>query len=335
MTWLLWVGFVVFVLVMLALDLGIFNRKAHVISTAEALRWTGLCVALALVFTVFVYFAYTHHWLGIGLAYSDVENGRDGAIKFLTGYIVEQSLSLDNIFVIALIFSYFRIPRVFQHRVLFWGILGALIMRGVMIIAGAALIARFHWVIYIFGVLLLLTAVKMMFAGEEPPEPENNILVRLARRFYPVSPQMEGDHFFVELPPDPAAPARHGRKAMTPMFVCLLVIESTDVLFAVDSIPAIFAVTRDPFIVFTSNVFAILCLRSMFFALAGMMHKFRYLKTSLVFLLAYIGVKMLLSGFYKIDTGFSLSIIAGILAVGVVASLLSKKAVAPDESPSI
>jgi tellurite resistance protein TerC len=356
----LWIGFIVFVLVMLALDLGVFNREAHVISTPEALRWTGLCVVLALAFTVFVYFAYEHHLFGIGLHHSDVKSGWDGAVKFLAGYIVEQSLSLDNIFVIALIFSYFRIPRVYQHRVLFWGIIGALIMRGAMIILGTQLLEHFRWMIYVFGGLLIVTAVKMMSAGEEPPEPDRNILVRIARKFYPVARELEGEKFFTQVPvgdiaergfpptvseteelPHPvpikpeSAPNYSGgaagtRRAMTPMFVCLLVIESTDVLFAIDSIPAIFAITRDPFIVFTSNVFAILCLRSMFFALSGMMHKFRHLKTSLVFLLAYIGVKMLLSAKIHIPTPFSLAVIAGILGVGVVASLLSKAA--PEDS---
>lgn len=310
----LWVGFLLFVGLLLALDLGVFNREAHVIRTAEAMRWTGFCVLLALLFTGFVYYIYEHDWLGIASSVGLETSGKQAALDFFTGYLVEQSLSLDNVFVIALIFLYFGVPPVHQHRVLFWGILGALIMRGAMIFAGTILIRRFDWIIYVFGVILLLTAVKMLFAGEEKVEPDRNLLVRFARRFYPVSSAFAGDRFFTEI---------DGRRAMTPMFVCLLIIESTDVLFAVDSIPAIFAITQDPFIVFTSNVFAILCLRSMYFALAGMISKFRYLKTSLVFLLAYIAVKMLLSHHYPIDTIVSLAIIAGILFVGVIASLVS------------
>ncbi|HOW72371.1 MAG TPA: TerC family protein [Phycisphaerae bacterium] len=316
----LWIGFVLFVLVMLALDLGVLNRKAHTIGTWEALRWASLCAFLALAFNVAVYFIYQHNWLGMAEHNGVITTGRQAALDFFTGYIVEQSLSMDNIFVIALIFNYFGVPAVHQHRVLFWGIMGALVMRGVMILAGAALISRFHWIIYVFGVLLLATAVKMMFAGEEKVEPDRNILVRLARRLYPVTKKMEGQRFFTHL---------DGKRAITPMFVCLLVIESTDVLFAIDSIPAIFAITRDPFIVFTSNIFAILCLRSLYFALAGLMHKFRYLKSSLVFLLAYIGVKMLLTDLYEIPTGASLAIIGGALVVGIAASLLSEQRPAP------
>lgn len=311
----LWIGFILFVLVMLALDLGVFNRKAHVIRTTEALRWAGLCVLLALGFNVAVYFIYQYNWLGMAMHRGVLTTGRQAALDFFTGYLVEQSLSMDNIFVIALIFAYFGVPTMHQHRVLFWGILGALVMRGIMILAGAALISRFHWVIYVFGLLLLATAVKMMFAGEEKVEPDRNLLVRLARRLYPVAEKMEGQRFFTQV---------DGRRAITPMLVCLLVIESTDVLFAVDSIPAIFAITQDPFIVFTSNIFAILCLRSLYFALAGLMHKFRYLKSSLVFLLAYIGVKMLLTDLYEIPTGASLAIIGGALSVGIAASLLGK-----------
>ncbi|MBI4717200.1 MAG: TerC family protein [Planctomycetes bacterium] len=315
----LWIGFILVILFLLALDLGVFNRKAHVISTREALCWTAVWVSLAMAFTVFVYFAYENHWMGIGRESAHTEDGKTAALEFLAGYLVEESLSLDNIFVIALIFAYFRVPPQFQHRTLFWGIVGALIMRGAMIGAGTALISRFEWVIYVFGVLLIVTAVKLLLAGDEQVDPERNPLVRLARRFYPVSKEFEGEKFFTRV---------DGRPAVTPLFLVLLVVESTDVLFAVDSIPAIFAITRDPFLVFTSNVFAILGLRSLYFALAGMMDKFRYLKISLVFVLAFVGVKMLLSHHYPIPILVSLAIIAGILSVGVLASVVRAQHVA-------
>jgi len=323
MTFWLWFGFIVFVLTMLALDLGVFHRHAHVVSVREALSWCGVCAALSLVFTVVLYFMYENHWLGMGLKEGHTEDGWKAAIDYLTGYIIEMSLSLDNIFVIAVIFGYFCVPELYQHRVLFWGILGALIMRGVMIAAGAALITRFEWIIYVFGGLLILTAVKMLITNNEDIHPDRNPLVRLARRFYPVTPNYEGEHFFSRI---------DGRRAVTPLFLVLLVVESTDVLFAVDSIPAIFAITRDPFIVFTSNVFAILCLRSMYFALAGMISKFRYLKVSLVFVLAYVGVKMLLSHHVHIPTLVSLSVIVGMLAVGILASIFRS---GPPEPPPV
>jgi tellurite resistance protein TerC len=308
----LWLGFILFVVLMLALDLGVLNRKAHVISTREALRWTALCVFLAMLFVPFVYFAYQRHWFGMGL--DPLESGRTAAASFFTGYIIELSLSLDNIFVIALIFAYFGIPRIYQHRVLFWGILGALVMRGAMILAGAKLIQTFHWMIYAFGALLIFTALKMLLAGEGKVEPERNPLVRIARRLYPVTPDFRGEKFFARV---------DGRRAITPLFLTLLIVESTDVLFALDSIPAIFGITYDPFIVFTSNVFAILCLRSMYFALAGMIEYFRYLKFSLIGLLGFVGMKMLVSpALVEIGIGVSLLVIAAILGAGVAASLL-------------
>jgi tellurite resistance protein TerC len=317
---LLWIGFLLFVLIMLALDLGVFNRQAHVISTREALRWTGLCVALALVFTGVVYYIYQHNWFDIAaletLEKAQQHNttpGRLAALEFLLGYIIEMSLSLDNIFVIALIFSYFGVPRIYQHRVLFWGIMGALVMRGIMIGVGVALILKFHWMIYAFGALLIYTAFRMLFAGEGKVEPERNPLVRFARRIYPVTTHFEDEKFFTHL---------NGRRAITPLFLCLLVIESTDVLFAVDSIPAIFGITKDPFIVFTSNVFAILCLRSMYFALAGMLAYFQHLKYSLIALLFYVGVKMLISDIAPIPPLLSLAIIVLLLGIGMAASLL-------------
>lgn len=321
----LWIGFLAFVFIMLALDLGVFNREAHVIHTREALRWTGLCVFLACLFTVFVYYAYANDWLSIAREAPKPKQllwgsrGATAAMEFLTGYIIEMSLSMDNIFVIALIFSYFCVPRIYQHRVLFWGILGALVMRGIMILAGTKLIEHFHWIIYVFGALLIATAIKMLLTGEGKVEPDRNPLVRIARYFYSVTPGFECEKFFTKL---------DGKRAITPLFLTLLIVESTDVLFAIDSIPAIFAITNDPFIVFTSNVFAILCLRSMYFALAGMLEFFRYLKYSLVALLLYVGMKMLVSDYLKAQYNFeipilvSLMIIIGVLITGILSSLL-------------
>lgn len=305
----LWAGFICFVIAMLALDLGVLNRKAHVVRAREALTWTGVCVALALAFNVLVYFIYEHGWFEIG----PPGTGTKAATEFFVGWLIEYSLSLDNIFVIAVIFGYFAVPPQLQHRVLFWGILGALIMRGAMIAVGAALI-QFKIMIVIFGLILLLSAVKMLRSGDEEPHPDRNPLVRIARRFFPVTSDYVGNHFFVKVA---------GRWAMTPLFVALLVVEGTDVVFAVDSIPAIFAVTKDPFIVFTSNVFAILGLRSLYFALAVLMREFKYLKVSLAFILAYVGVKMLLDagGVYHVPVQVTLVVIAGILGVGIAASV--------------
>ncbi len=321
MIW-IWVGFIALILGLMSLDLFVLNRKAHEIRTREALGWTGMFVTLALCFNALVYFMYQHHWLGIGEVVGEHLSGQDAAIKFFTGWVVEYSLSLDNIFVFAVIFQYFAVPPVYQHRVLFWGILGALVMRGVMIAAGTALIERFSWIIYLFGALLIATANKMLFTQHDQIDPARNPLVRLAQRIYSVTPSIGGKEFFVRL--------ADGRWAMTPLFLVLLVVESTDVLFAVDSIPAIFAITTDPFLIFTSNVFAILGLRSLYFALAGMMKQFRYLKFSLVFVLAYVGVKMIAGHALKspenpepIPTGFSLAVIAVTLATGILASVMA------------
>ena len=308
----LWTGFVVFVSLLLWLDLGVLNRKSHVIGVREALRWTTLWVGLALVFNVFVFFLYQNHWFGAGLGPFEPMAGHQAAIKFLTGYLVEESLSLDNVFVIALIFSYFGVPRENQHRTLFWGIVGAMLMRGVMIGAGVALLHRFEWMMYVFGSLLLITAAKMLFTHDEAVHPDRNPLVKLVRKVYPVTSHYDGHKFFTVV---------DGVRMMTPLFLVLVVIESTDVIFAVDSIPAIFGVTQDPFLVFSSNIFAILGLRSLYFVLAGMLHRFRYIKYSLVFVLAYIGVKMLLAEVVEIETLISLGVIALALAVGVIASL--------------
>ncbi len=314
MTIYLWLGFLVFVGLLLALDLGVLNRKLHVISAREALGWTAFWVAISLSFNGLIYVMYEHHWLGIGLHAGSVTDGRQAALDFFASYLVEKSLSLDNIFVIALIFAYMGVPAQYQHRVLFWGILGALVMRGVMIIAGIALINALAWMTYVFGGILLFTAYRMLTSGDADFNPEGNIFVRTVRRFFPVTDGQREHHFLVH---------ELGRWAVTPLGLTIVLVESSDVLFAVDSIPAVFAITRDPFIVFTSNVCAILGLRSLYFALAAIMHRFRFLKMSLVFLLGFIGLKMLLAHHYPIPTGPSLVMIAGILTVGILASVLS------------
>ena len=302
----LWVGFNVFVLAMLALDLGVFHRKAHVVSLKESFTWTGIWVALALVFNAGIWHYY----------------GSQKALEFFTGYLIEKSLSVDNVFVFALLFSYFAVPPLFQHKVLFWGILGALIMRAIMIVLGAALITKFSWIIYIFGGFLILTGIKMIVKREEEIHPERNPLVKLFKRLMPVTPDYRGDKFFVR---------ENGVRMATPLFVVLLLVEFSDVIFAVDSIPAIFAVTTDPFIVYTSNVFAILGLRSLYFALASVMDKFHYLKIGLGVVLTFVGVKMLLAHSpWKLDTLLSLGVIVLILATSMVMSLLRpKKTVIP------
>lgn len=301
----LWIGFNVFVLAMLALDLGVFHRHAHVVSLKESLIWTAVWVALALVFNVGVW-----HF-----------GGSQKGLEFLTGYLIEKSLSVDNVFVFALLFSYFAVPALYQHKVLFWGILGALVMRAIMIAVGAALITKFTWIIYVFGAFLILTGIKMIVKRDEEIHPERNPVVRWFKKLMPVTSDYRGDHFFV---------VENGRRWATPLFVVLLLVEISDLIFAVDSIPAIFAVTKDPFIVYTSNVFAILGLRSLYFALAGVMDKFHYLKVGLGVVLTFVGVKMMLAHTaYKIDTLLALGIVVGVLAVSVIASLLRPKQPAP------
>jgi tellurite resistance protein TerC len=357
-----WIGFIVFVLAMLALDLGVFHRKAHVVGIKEALTWSAVWIAMALCFNVAVYFIYEHHWAGFGQPtkyYPEGMGGWEAAVKFFTGYVVEKSLSVDNIFVIALIFGYFRIPGQYQHRVLFWGILGALVMRGLFIGLGAALIARFHWILYIFGAFLIYTAFKMMFSHDDP-DPDKSPLVRWVRRMFPITRELHGQHFLVRRdqlrldepveppgegePPRPAheAPIGNSKYVLTPLALTLVVVEGTDLIFAVDSIPAIFAITTDPFIVFTSNVFAILGLRALYFALAGILDKFYYLKAALAVVLGLVGVKMLvadwLKGFpwWKENLSFvTLGLIALILATGVIASLIRARRVEarPAEAP--
>ena len=326
----LYAGFIAIVLVFLAIDLGIFNRTAHVVKAKEALAWTIVWATCALAFAVFVYFAYQGHWLGLGLkvpvvgqpGVTETIRGSAAVEQFLAGYIVEWSLSVDNLFVIAVIFKFFAVPAAQQHRVLFWGILGALVMRGGMIAIGAVLLAKFSWITYVFGGFLILTAVKMALAADEHVHPENNILVKWVKKIWPVSTEYDGSHFITHIP------GKDGvmRRAVTPLLLALIVVEFTDVLFAVDSVPAIFSITGDPFIVLTSNVFAILGLRSLYFLLAGMLGKFKFLKHALVLILALVGVKMLLvHSSYKIDTTWSLIGVICLLGAGVGASLLHER----------
>jgi tellurite resistance protein TerC len=305
-----WVVFVVAVLFFLALDLGVFHRRAHVVRFREALAWTTVWFACAMLFAFVAAPMMVDEW------------SRQDTIKFITGYIIELSLSMDNVFVIALIFTYFKVPQQFQHRVLFWGILGALVMRGVMIALGVAVIKEFEWVLYVLGAFLLFTGIKMIFAGNEEVHPEKNIAIRVARKFYPVSSSFDGQKFFTQL---------NGRRAMTPLALVLLSVETTDLIFAVDSIPAIFGVTNNGFIIFTSNVFAILGLRSLYFVLAGAIGYFRYLKIGLSVVLAFIGLKMLIDPhgetpkwFQKeISTSWSLALVGGIILAAIVASLIA------------
>ena len=316
----LYAGFVGLVLVFLALDLGVFHRRCHVVTMREAATWTVVWVTAAMLFNVLVYYAYQQHWLGIGLGVPQLDgtvrdvHGAEAAKLYLTGYIVEKSLAMDNVFVIAMIFGYFAVPAVYQHRVLFWGIIGALLMRGVMIGVGAALIHQFSWIIYVFGGFLILTALKMALINSEGVDPMKNPLVRLVRRLYPVTPGYEGQKFFSRI---------DGRRAVTPLFLALIMVEFTDLIFAVDSIPAIFAITADPFLVFTSNIFAILGLRSLYFCLANLIDRFRYLKPALIAILFFVGIKMMLVHTpFKVDTTLSLLVVLGILGAGVAASVL-------------
>jgi len=313
---LFWIGFLAIIGALLALDLGVFHKQDVEPSAKEALGWTCVWALVALAFAGFIYGAYDNHWFGIGLSVKGpvVDSGREAALLYLTGYLIEYTLSMDNIFVIALIFSFFHVPPRFQHRVLFWGILGAIVMRAAMIIAGAALVARFSWIMYVFGVFLIFTALKMLFSGGEKVDPEHSWVIKFTKRFFPVTHTFDGRHFFTRL--------SNGRKAATPLFLALVFIENTDILFAVDSIPAIFAITTDPFIIFTSNIFAILGLRSLYFALQAMLNRFHLLKYSLVFILAFVGVKMLITYFHiHISATVSLGVIALALSSGIAASL--------------
>jgi len=353
-------GFVALVLALLALDLGVFHRTAHVVSVREALGWSAFWITLGLAFGGLVYVGYENHWHGLGLTpdmmtasprtvegvgvvYND---GASALVKYVTGYLVEKSLAVDNIFVIAMLFGFFAVPPLYQHRVLFWGIVGALVMRGAMIAVGAQLIQRFTWIIYVFGAFLILTGVKMLFLKADETDPNRNVVVRLTRRLFPISERFHGSHFFVRAGsaashegPVPGAAEEIDRVVdqappraflATPLFLALVMVEFTDLIFAVDSIPAVFAITADPFLVFTSNVFAILGLRSLYFALAGMIDQFRYLKLSLAVVLMVVGAKMMAHVWLKALLGahfnlYLLGLVLSILAAGVGASLVAAR----------
>jgi tellurite resistance protein TerC len=294
---LLYVLFTVFIIALLLVDLGLFQRKEREIKIKEALGWSAVWISLALFFNVGLYF-----W-----------HGREASLQFLTGYLIELSLSVDNLFVFLLIFMYFKVPTQYQHKVLFWGIIGAQVMRGLLIGLGVTLIVKFHWILYVFGIFLVFTGVKMAFQDETAEvRPERNILVRMFKRFVPVTSGYHGSRFFLK---------HDGRRFATLLFIVVLVVESSDLLFALDSIPAIFAVTTDPFIVYTSNIFAILGLRSLYFALAGLMNLFYYLRIGLAIVLTFVGLKMLLAGVYPISIVLTLVIVGGVILLSVLASL--------------
>lgn len=311
--YLIWGGFILLIIVMLALDLGVFHKKDEVISIKESLTWTLIWISVALLFSIPLYYIYK-----ADIEHIDIDHlhEKEAVINYLTGYVIEKSLSLDNIFVIALIFSYFKIPLKFQHRILFWGILGAIVFRGAMIILGASLIHQFHSVTYFFGALLLYSAWKMLKSEPEKTDFKDSSAIKLLSRFLPISWEMHGGKFFTKI---------NGKHAATVSFACLMVVEFSDVLFAVDSIPAIFAVTTDPFIVFSSNIFAILGLRSLYFFLANILDMFKYLKYSLIFILSYVGVKMLIIDFYQFPAFISLIVILLSLGLGVLFSVMSSK----------
>ena len=324
-----WIALICLILFLLALDLGVFHNKPRVVSVREGLAWSIAWMTLALGFAVFVYHAYENGWLGLGttpdaidrtdeMPLGTLNDGASAVLKYLTGYVVEQSLSVDNMFVIAMLFRFFAVPAAYQHRVLFWGILGALLMRGVIIVIGATLVARFAWILYVFGAFLIFTAVKMLTLNTEEQHPGRNVVVRLTRRFFPVTRHYHGEHFIVR---------RASRILLTPLALALIMVETTDLLFAVDSIPAIFAITADPFLVFASNAFAILGLRSLYFVLAGALDAFRYLKVSLALVLALVGTKMLTHVWLREVLGehytlYLLAAIVVILSGGAIASLL-------------
>jgi len=294
-----WIGFIAFIILLLTVDLGIFHRKSHEVKIKEALLWSAVWISLALIFNYGIY----------------VFLGEEKALEFLTGYLIEKSLSVDNLFVFIMLFTFFDVQPKYQHKVLFWGILGALILRAIFIFSGVALISKFHWIIYIFGAFLVFTGIKMLFHKDEGIVPDRNPLVRLFKKFFPVSEQIYGSKFFVKL---------NSKTVATPLFIVLLVVEFTDLIFAVDSIPAILAISNDTFIIFTSNVFAILGLRALYFALAGITKYFHYLKYGLSAILVFVGIKMVIVGYYKIPIVYSLLTILGILLLSVLASVMFK-----------
>jgi len=326
MNWMVWGGFFVLFIGVLVLDLSVLHRESREMSVKQALGWTVVWVLVALSFTGLVYGVYEYHWFGWGTD-PGTPGGAAAALQYVTGYLLEWSLSVDNIFVIAVIFNFMKIPAQFQYRVLFWGIVGAIALRGAMIAAGTVLIHTFDWMFYVFGAVLILSALRMLKSDEEQFDPSTSVLVKIARRVYPITERLDGDRFFTMV---------DGARAATPLFVTLLLVDFADVVFAVDSIPAIFAVTQDPFIVFTSNALAILGLRSLYFAIAGLMAMFRYIKFSLVFILGFVGVKMMLHGHVEIAHLLSLGVIIGFLVLGVLASLwMSRREAARSKQASV
>ena len=295
-----WIGFNVFVVIMLSLDLGVFHKTMHKVPVKEAVIWTSVWITLAMIFNVLIYF----------------DMGKTKALEFLTGYVIEYSLSVDNIFVFILIFSFFQVNEKYQHKVLFWGIIGALVMRAIFIFAGVALITRFHWIIYIFGGFLIITGIRMLFHGDDKVDPDKNPIVRFFKKFLPVTHEMHEDKFFIK---------KNFKTYATPLFLVLLIIESSDLIFAVDSIPAVLAISQDTFIVYTSNIFAIMGLRSLYFAISGIMEYFRFLKIGLAFVLTFVGVKMCISNLIEIPVIYSLITIIGILLISILASVVIRK----------
>jgi len=322
-----WVGFIALVGLLMFLDLGVFNRKAHIPTVRESGLATLAWVSLALSFNIFIYYAYEYKWLGLGLYAYEPMDGKEAAIKYLTGYLLEEALSIDNLFVIALVFARFRVPKQYQHKVLFWGIVGVLVFRGLLIGAGIALVHYFTWFFYLFGALLLWSAYKMWRTDEVDDDINDHGIVKFIRRFYPVSRTNAGGRFFV---------VENRRWAVTPLFVALLVVETTDIMFAFDSVPAVFSITTDPFLVFSSNIFAILGLRSLYFLLANMLDRFSYLKYSMMGILFFIGVKMvLLPSHIHIPELASLLTIAGLLFGGIIASLWKERTPSPITSTPV
>jgi len=310
----IWIGFITLIVGLLLLDLGVFHRKSHAIGTHEAVVWTLIWIGVGVAFSGVIYVLYEHDWWGIGHAHH--VDGFTGMIEYLTAYVVEKSLSLDNIFVMALIFEQFAVPREYQHRVLFWGILGALVLRGIMILGGLTLLEHFGWLIYVFGGLLIVAAVRLLRDHSVEVDPKHGRVMRFIRKVFPVTEKIEGQELFVR---------QNGKLFATPLFLALVAIESADVLFAVDSIPAVFGVTRDAFIVFSSNVFAILGLRALYFAMAAVLSGFGYAKISLVFVLLFVGLKMILHHWIVLPSWASLAIIVGILGIGIIASVIANR----------
>lgn len=312
-TLLIWLSFVAAISALIIIDLTVVHRRNVPVGIGQALRYWGVWLGIAAAFNVYIYFLYDNNWLGWGVRSILDLNGREASMLFLTGYLIELSLSMDNVFVIMMIFQFMRIPAHLQHRVLFWGILGAIILRGLMILVGAALIANFSWITYLLGAVIILSAGRMLALSSEQ-SPSDILAVRIAQRFIPMTPQLEGDRFFV---------VRDGHRLATPLFVALVMVEWADIVFAVDSVPAIFAITTDPFLIFTSNVFAILGLRTLFVVLSALVQHMRYLKFSLVFILTYVGIKLIIQHHVTIPSWISLAVIGTGLAVGVIASLFA------------